>query len=672
MRHRRGLLGWLLLGIALRLFLLPIAGHADLVVLYDRVGAWTEGEYQLADFSFQALPMMLHGAYAVAFGIPLPDLGLVHWPPAEETFRTAHAAALSEPTSMLAVALWKLPYLVLDLLAAWLATRLVPGRWKRAVFAMWMLHPVLLFATGVFGKYEVLMLVPLLIGLRSIRDGKLDRGFLWVGIAAAMRLYPWLIVPPMILVASSEPRRRLELLALTSAPLLAIGIVCALRAPVAWVLVPAALIVVWHTYTRFRGEPGELLFLLSLAVAMAAAVPSFAGVMTNEAYPTSPVLYHASYLFSNPFGVDAPSNLLLFPLAWLALTVWAHVQSRAGGRSVPDDVLDFALLSALAFFALAFFHPQYSALLVALVLARIHRLQSGLAAHALQVVGLLLFLFHFTGGHTTTAAFAPLAPEPILDMPGLRDVLPPALGGLPVAKVGSTLLLVAAVWMLFDLVRVRRGELVSARPRLSPGWWAALLAWPAALALFLSFLPTHEVVRESIARAVARPGWAPDAPVKTLGFDAPPVPAEATYLQLGVDERPGDPSSARLELTPLGAPGGGAPLRFQVPAASLAPTPEARVRIPLGRAGEASGLESGGRLRMEVTALPTPGPEATPALRLYTNVRGAVLLDEARKGVRARVLAPGDGLPAGTWLGALAALGLAGLILVLSAPRVRE
>ncbi|TAJ11154.1 MAG: hypothetical protein EPO68_14770, partial [Planctomycetota bacterium] len=46
----RGLVGWLIVGFALRLLFLPTALHPDLLSVYDRVRLMHTGQFELSDY----------------------------------------------------------------------------------------------------------------------------------------------------------------------------------------------------------------------------------------------------------------------------------------------------------------------------------------------------------------------------------------------------------------------------------------------------------------------------------------------------------------------------------------------------------------------------------------------------------------------------------------------
>ena len=96
-----------------------------------------------------------------------------------------------------AIFLMKLPYFVADLLCAYLLTRLVePGR-RFAAAAFWLLNPLVIYATAVFGRHDVLAVVLVLLALLAARrasDAGRLLGLVLLGVATLMRFFPAVIV----------------------------------------------------------------------------------------------------------------------------------------------------------------------------------------------------------------------------------------------------------------------------------------------------------------------------------------------------------------------------------------------------------------------------------------------------------------------------------------------
>jgi hypothetical protein len=528
-RDRRRWVGWLLVGLGLRFLLLPIGLHPDMLRVYDRIRLWDEGALQLSDFSFQALPMLLHGIWAKLTGVTLPDMTSVPWPDATlQTLYDYVVRTLDDPSILGTLMVWKAPYLVADVLCAVLLVRLVPGRRRLLTFALWMLHPTVLYVGVLFGKYEAFMIVPLLLGLRDLRRGRAELGFLWIGVAAAMRLYPAILLPPLVLAAAPDARRRIELAACALVPVVWVLAASALRHWSAWLLVPLVLYGVWRLYGLARRTRIEVVFGLLVLAALAYGFTQLGAVLANPKYSASTVLYHAKYFTRITMGSHDKDPLLVFGLAYALICLWSHRLATGRPIATPSqrygDLVDAALLATLCFFAFSYFHPQYAMLLVPLVLLRLHRTADGFVAHGVQLLGLLCFLFAAREGSTTTWLFAPLAPYELTAVPGPRETLPIAVDELSWGGIGRTLLALGSIWMAWDILRTnlagRAEDEVVARPTVASValLGVGFLAWPAGLYLATITGLQTEVIQPIGVDYKAEQDWMPGQPFKQLTF----------------------------------------------------------------------------------------------------------------------------------------------------------
>lgn len=488
----RRLAGWLLLGLALRLLLLPLFVHPDLVSVYDRVRLLDGGEFALADYSFQSLPILLHALWVKLCFLPLPDFSNVHWPdPTEGEIFGELARLASDPQFLVGLFAWKLPYALLDVACGWLIARAVPAAHARTACALWMLHPLALYTSAAFGKYETFMLVPLLLGCAALRGGRTERACVWIGLAGAMRIYPLLIAAPLVLAARGTLRGRLELAALVLAPLACELAGAAVGPSWGWIAAAAAAWIGWRVYLRCRATRHEWLLLALLVAATALGAPAIGARLFEAKYDFSQVFHHASFLRGAAPSAAESSQPSPFVIGYGLVCVWAHLSGLASSASErPRAALDAALLGALAFFGLSFFHPQYALLLCALVVLRGHANARLLGAHALQLIGLLFHLLAFPGGNTSVQLALPFAPAQIPYLPDPARALPAGLDSFPWSVAGRSLLVLGCAWMAFELVRARAAaSALDSAAGAGQGRLALALgyaSWPLAVALYLA------------------------------------------------------------------------------------------------------------------------------------------------------------------------------------------
>lgn len=126
----------------------------------------------------------------------------------------------------------KLPYLVADFGIALLLPRLI-GRSPDALLAhrLWMLNPVTLYATYLYGQFEIIEALFIVASLVLARQGRARWAVILLGIAATYKHIPLLLVPPTALLLGASWRQRLALLILGASPYFVLRAVSGLLAP---------------------------------------------------------------------------------------------------------------------------------------------------------------------------------------------------------------------------------------------------------------------------------------------------------------------------------------------------------------------------------------------------------------------------------------------------------
>lgn len=486
---RRSLWTWLLVGLAIRFVLLPLAIHADTLAVYYRIGLMERGHLDFFEFHLQALPMAVHALWVKATGVGVPGFAGIAWDDVTvERVRNVVVAEFTEPVSVWRVAIWKLPYLIFDIACAF-ALRSLGGA---KVFKLWMLHPVALFIIFLMGKYETMMLLPLLGGLIAWKRGKLEAGFLLLGVAVAMRIYPAFLVLPLALVTSASWRRRWEFLSLSVLPLVLVLLACTLGSYLAAVVLVVLARLAWKGYRAWAGTAKERYLIVAVLTTVLCFLPFTLEMLANPAFSAGPILGHAIQLTHGQLQLEGEDLLYFFFAAYGAVCLWAHriavgAAQRGGSDGAASvsfrDQLDVALLAALAFSALNTINPQYFIVVVVLGLLRLGTSRDIAGAYALQTVGLFLYMAFFHDGAVTNWLFAPVSPGVVADLPGPSAGLPGAFDSIGPIGLGHSLFLVGAIWMTFEVLRSRRSPehaLV-----ITPVLAGSFCFWPVALGVVL-------------------------------------------------------------------------------------------------------------------------------------------------------------------------------------------
>ncbi len=92
--------------------------------------------------------------------------------------------------------LLKLPYLFIDLLVAYLLTKLFQtDKQKRLIFILWLFNPVTLYTTFCLGVFDIIPVLFTVLSLIFLKKKNPALGALMLGIGAAYKMYPIYLLP---------------------------------------------------------------------------------------------------------------------------------------------------------------------------------------------------------------------------------------------------------------------------------------------------------------------------------------------------------------------------------------------------------------------------------------------------------------------------------------------
>lgn len=208
-----------LLGLSIRLILLPWFGHSDLLSMNYR--AYLMQEHGLWGLDISQLPA--HFVYALNQILLIEgvlDIDLNGFFPAEFGTRPSSTTAstsnwlemsFNSHINILLIA-FKMPHLVFDMLALVIGYKLFKNR-EIAWLTAWWLNPIHLYVFYIFGRHDVLSILLLLVFL-SFLSRKQYLSSVWsILLAVATRIYPLLLFPSFLvqLVRSTKFKSLLKI-----------------------------------------------------------------------------------------------------------------------------------------------------------------------------------------------------------------------------------------------------------------------------------------------------------------------------------------------------------------------------------------------------------------------------------------------------------------------------
>ena len=390
-------------GILIRLLLIPFTVHIDAYRIYSRsydvvsTGHWLEWDSQI-------VIQMVHNIWFLVIrpllphsdGIWSPTAGVigVGAQPADYT-RFLDYSHLSR-----ALFLMKLPYFVADLVTGYLLTRFVAPCWRRRVLALWLLNPIVIFVSAVFGRHDSLAVCLVMLSALLALRGRRYLGMIFLGIGATARFFPAFLAP-FYAVAFRRTKRELALL---------IGGLAAF-----WLVIEVSMLILTGT--------SPTLTLLNR-------------------YP------HVEYLFDMKLAPGIGGTLFLFPFGYLILLLWFIDRESYQ----PEAYIPIAAATMLLLFGLTHFHPQYAIWIVPFLVLTIYRDGRLIACHAAQIVLLALFTVQF-GSSATWDLFQPLAGNSLNSLPDPMNIVGAFLPIDIYLGLVRTLFTALSLWMAFVILR---------------------------------------------------------------------------------------------------------------------------------------------------------------------------------------------------------------------------
>lgn len=223
------------ISIIIKLILMPISVHSDLFatemltpLLYEEnvIDIYTYMDnknlsyfypplsyYAFASFTFpmqlfsqSIIPWLDSLRFSYLYGVEGQAVDYIRLSPNKDILRDLFLA--------------KLPFLIFDLASIWILLRLARDKLiQRQVLIIWMLNPVIIYTSYIFGQFDIIVLFFILLGFFLLRKNP-KAGILSLGIAGAFKSYPFVIVLPAIIIYGKSFKERLILLLVAFSPFL--------------------------------------------------------------------------------------------------------------------------------------------------------------------------------------------------------------------------------------------------------------------------------------------------------------------------------------------------------------------------------------------------------------------------------------------------------------------
>lgn len=407
-------LKWLLIGLVLRLVLMPFTVHPDIhaldlgAYLISQKGEWLTFYDFLSRLEPSHLLVKIYGpdlfiypplAYFVP-GVFMFFLGPLYNFSFNNLFLLDMEATYQTLELFKTLFLLKMPYLLFDFLLAFLLYRLFTGKKGEMAFKLWLVNPLTLYATFSMGQIDILPTLMVVAALFLATKNKKELSVLMLGIGGAFKLFPLLFLPIFVLVLERKLWQRTKLFLIGLAPYLI-------------VIAPYLFFSPIYRQSALLASQTEKMFYMRLP------------------------LSGAEYLSIFALGYFL---LLFFADRW---------------RKREEILWKLGLVLMLLFFSVTHFHPQWFLWLTPFLIWLIVTRGKKYLGHLIILFGCYLALLFFFEPSLHFGLFTPLAPS-LKNVGSLNNLLAGITNVFTIKSLLRSLLATTSLILVFQLFKERQ------------------------------------------------------------------------------------------------------------------------------------------------------------------------------------------------------------------------
>ncbi|MEA2016433.1 MAG: hypothetical protein U9O59_07010 [Actinomycetota bacterium] len=352
----RSLYKYFLAGLLIRLILLPFFYQRDLLSTYQRAAETVFAGNMGADIQ-QMLTNIIHSAYLFIIKSIVPAINELAPILLEKDTWISWLSFNSSYNVFTALALFKIPYLIFDIVCMFLIMRLSfdgePGN-KLRVFKLWAFNPIVIFVLYIFARHDIIGILATLVALLLAKKDRKYWAIAVLSFGIALRFFPIMILPILILYLA---RTKKDYVLLS-----AIGV--------------SGLAVMELTSHFYFGR--SVIFSL----------------LNTQ---------HFDYILSSKLELIIHDRIFIFVVAYILIILsFIHIRKKSF-----DLLLNYGAIIYLAYVSLCYFHPQYMLWVVPFLVIIFVRRKSLLYYHWIQFALLMVILIYW-GDLVTKFVFAPI------------------------------------------------------------------------------------------------------------------------------------------------------------------------------------------------------------------------------------------------------------------------
>jgi hypothetical protein len=336
---------FLLIGLSIRLFLMPLFASGDfLSAVWVTFTLVIKRQFIISNDP-PAVFYIMGGFYVLMK--PLFPQAFINYMSSNTAFTPPgllQVFILQQPKTMTNLFLCKIPYLVFDILSAFVLLNLFnDGKKGYLAYRIWMLNPVILYVSYVIGQYDIIPVFFILASLYFLKRRKFSLAMLLLGISSVFKVFSLAFFPFYVLFYWKTKKEDRKTKIIDTLFVSTVGLLPVLVLSFTFSFVPQFYESVNFALPRspiFNGFYGNTFYTRGFA-----GQPFVAGIF----------LYLFNYGVTFTTQAIIPDNIFVVPMAYVLILLVAAYQPEASFKRTCEYCAAFLL----AFYAFSLFHPQW-------------------------------------------------------------------------------------------------------------------------------------------------------------------------------------------------------------------------------------------------------------------------------------------------------------------------
>jgi hypothetical protein len=392
---------YFLIGILVRLILLPFFFQRDLLSTYQRAAETVFAGNMASDFH-QILTNIIHSVYLFIIKTIVPTVGDYSSILLDTNTWTSWINFISSYNIFTVLVLFKGLYLIFDLACMFFILRLSFDRdagGRLNVFKYWMFNPVVIFVLYIFARHDIIGVFATIAALILAKKDRKYWSIIVLALAIALRFFPIMILIPLIIYLARSKK--------------------------------------------------DYILLSVIGVSGLAVMEAFSNLYYGKSLIFSLLnTQHFNYILSSRLDLIIHDRIFIFIVAYF-LIIFSFIHAR---KKSFDLLINYGAIIYLAYIALSYFHPQYVLWTVPFLVIIFTRKRNLAYYHWLQF-GLLMIILIYWGDLVTKFVFAPLDHRFFIYITGPIPIIERFYDSAKFVNIFRSIFTAVSLWMIYLIYR---------------------------------------------------------------------------------------------------------------------------------------------------------------------------------------------------------------------------